>query len=417
MRASIAGLLLLSACGSSPEKADEKPVIRIVGSESITSMLMPMLAHSYERGSANTGFQITGGGSHTGFRAMLDGNAELAASSRVHTPAEQEQAKANGFSLEEEGVRHIVAVDVVAISVHPSNPIDSLTYDQVIGIFCTRTIDNWSFLGLEDAPINPITRPPGSGTRALFEDFFCGPRGISSRIPAVTVEEANGMLKADPSAITFISMTESNGKIVGLRADTDGYPVLPSQQNIIRGAYPLYHDLYLYKGQAAGEDVDDFLRWIGQPAGQDIVDEARFVPMFLRPERLDDPRPLRETIHFEEASDQPNQRSQARMRMLVEELRERVGQTNQIVLEGYTDNREDDSVALSERRAQAVQGILEEQLPNIYFEVIPRGSEQPLAPNTTPYGRQRNRRVQIYLSDEESTGDITAGGQGDPPTE
>ena len=48
------------------------------------------------------------------------------------------------------------------------------------------------------------------------------------------------------------------------------------------------------------------------------------------------------------------------------------------------------------------QQILEVQLPGTFFEIIPRGPDRPLAPNNTPFGRERNRRVQIYLADEEA---------------
>ena len=117
---------------------------------------------------------------------------------------------------------------------------------------------------------------------------------------------------------------------------------------------------------------------------------------------MDEPRPLRETIHFEPGSSRPTSRSIARIGLLIEELRERVGEHNHIVLEGYTDNREDNSGELSQQRAETVKEILSEALPDRFFEIIPRGKIHPIAPNETPYGRQRNRRVQIYLADEET---------------
>ncbi len=418
MRAAIAAALALASCGGPEQVDDPTPLIRAVGSESITSRLLPMLADSYAKTTGRARFDIQGGGSHKGMRALLDGNADLAASSRDHTPAEEEQARVNGYSLSAEGRRTILAVDVVAVSVHPKNPIGSLTYDQVIGIFCTRSIDNWSFLGLDDAPIHPVTRPAGSGTRSLFEDFFCGPAGIDRRIPIVDIDQTTDLLKADENAISFISMSEGAGKVVGLRPDAKGLPMLPSQQNIIRGAYPLYHDLYLYQGNNPPAHVTDFVSWIGSPNGQDIVDEARFVPLFLRPERFDEPRPLRETIHFEPGSSEPNQRSTARMRLLVDELRDRAGgAAKHIVLEGHAGSAEgDDPTALSQARAETVRDLLAEDLPGIYWEIIPRGAEYPIAPPTTPYGRERNRRVQIYMVDPDRDGDLMAD-PSDEPTE
>ena len=403
MRTVLVALILSAGCTGTIATVDEgKPIIRIGGSDSLTTKLVPALATTHKKERNTLEFEVTGGGSAAGFDRLLDGDLNIAASSRAHTPAEEEQASENGYSLNTDEARHIVGVDVVAVSVHPSNPTVSLTYDQVIGIFCTKQIDNWSFLGQEDQPIRAIARDPNSGTRALFEDFFCGPRGIHSRVEvAASVTDLEKALAEDKTAISFMSMSEQLGKIVGLRPDTGGQPIQPSQQNIIRGSYPLYRDVYFYTAGPAAGNAGDFITWVKSPSGQEVVDEARFVPLFLRPERLDEPRPLRETIHFEVGSPEPNQRSGARLQLLTDELRERAGEFRHVVLEGYTDNREPDATALSQARAEKVKELLSAELPGLYFEIIPRGVVNPIAPNDTPYGRQRNRRVQIYLAEEE----------------
>ena len=87
--------------------------------------------------------------------------------------------------------------------------------------------------------------------------------------------------------------------------------------------------------------------------------------------------------------------------MLIDELRDRAGEFRHVVLEGYTDNREEDTTDLSYSRAETIRNLLQAELPGLYFEIIPRGAANPIAPNDTPYGRQRNRRVQIYLAAEE----------------
>ena len=91
----------------------------------------------------------------------------------------------------------------------------------------------------------------------------------------------------------------------------------------------------------------------------------------------------------------------ARLQLLIDERESRAGEYRHIVLEGYADNREPEAVRLSENRARTVEALLSNALPGTYFEIIPRGSHRPLAPNDTPFGRQQNRRVQVYLADEE----------------
>jgi len=399
-------IFLVAACAPTTQPTDTRPVLRIAGAETVMARLMPMLTQTHEKTVGTVRFELTPEATADGVRALLDGDADIAAAGRKVLPAEEEQARANGYSLAAKGARAIVAMDVLALASNARNPLDSLTYDQVIAIWCTGELDDWSDLGLDPAPIRALTPAPLSGNRALFEDFFCGPEGISAKAEVVSERNMKGILAKDPNAIGYTSMAEITGKVIGLRPDANGPAVHPSQQNVVRGSYPLYHDLYLYTAGPATGPAKTFLDWIATPAGQEVVDEARFVPLFLRTQRMDEPRPLRETIQFEPESSVPNQRSAARLGMLVDELRARAGEYRHVVLEGYADDQEPNPVALSKARAEAVRTLLDQQIPGLFYEIIPRGAENPIAPNETPYGRLRNRRVQIYLAEEEQGGQI-----------
>jgi len=404
MRSMVAVTLLTACTGSPPaEPEDDRPVLTLSGSEAFTARLLPALAETFVQSRNTHRFQIRKA-DDDGMGALLDGEADVIATSRPHRARDQAQAQENGFNLEQEGARHIIGVDVIALAVHSSNPVDSLTYDQIIGIFCEggNRVDNWSFLGLEDRKIRVVSADISSGTRMLFEDFFCGGRGLGKHVEVLNEQAIASALESDRDVISYVSMNQEGAKVLGVRPDAALPPVRPSQQQVIRGAYPLYRDIYMYTRGPATGDVGSFVDWVVSPAGQEVVDEQRFVPVFLRPERLDEPRPLRETIHFEPGSSKPNQRSSTRLRLLVEELKERAGAYQHIVLEGYTDNQEPDAIPLSRKRAEAVRDLLKAELPGVYFELIPRGSDNPIAPNQTSYGRQRNRRVQIYLAEEEA---------------
>jgi phosphate transport system substrate-binding protein len=401
MRQVAAVLTVLAACAGTPEGASpaRQGPVRIGGDPTLTTRLLPALVETWVNTRPDARIEVLPRSTSEAFEDLVMGKLDMAASSRDASPSEEEQAKALRLTLDTPETRHIVAVDVVAVAVHPHNVTESLTYDQVIGIFCTRSIDNWSFLGLEPRPIHVLAREPESGTQALFEDFFCGPRGLHPSLKAATSGEVSTALADDPDVITLVSLSEGVGKALALRVDPTAPSIRPSQDNIIRGVYPLYGDRYLFTRGVPAGDLAAFLAWIKSPAGQEVVDEQRFVPLFLRPERLDEPRPLRETVHFEGGSSDPNQRSLARLQLLVQELRER--QIRHVVLEGYTDDREADPFGLSAQRAEAVRGLLAKAMPELYFEIIPRGPKSPIAPNDTPYGRQVNRRVQIYLAEEE----------------
>jgi outer membrane protein OmpA-like peptidoglycan-associated protein len=73
-----------------------------------------------------------------------------------------------------------------------------------------------------------------------------------------------------------------------------------------------------------------------------------------------------------------------------------------ILIEGHTDDRGSApyNQELSDRRAQAVATALESRgVAADQLQPVGRGKDFPVASNTTPEGRQQNRRVEIVFSD------------------
>jgi len=71
-----------------------------------------------------------------------------------------------------------------------------------------------------------------------------------------------------------------------------------------------------------------------------------------------------------------------------------------IRIEGYTDSTgsEEYNLHLSRRRAEAVKQLLVSKgVSSSRMTVLGYGESRPKAGNDTPYGRQLNRRVEIYI--------------------
>lgn len=387
-----------SAATLSPDDAAVGPsVVRIVGSETLNSELVPALVDSHKQLSGVLDFEVRGGGSSAGFKALLSGEADLAASSRPPIPAEVDQAHANGWTFE----RHLVGLNAISVQSHPSNPLQSLTYGQVRDLFCTGVIDDWSQLGLEARKVRVVVRDRRSGSRATFEDFFCGPDGIRPDAETLDAEGIAGAIAEDPGAIGMAPLWQRTGKVLALRAHNTSDPVSPTPAHVLRGHYPLIHDVALYTAGPPSDEIAAFLAFSTGPLGQDVVERNGVVPLHMRPEVLAGPRPLRETVHFADGGVDPDPRSIERLGVLIEELRERAGEVDHVILEGYADVSEQDALTLSQRRANAVREALVAELPALFVEVIPRGSSRPAGPEDTPLGKAANRRVQVYLAEEE----------------
>jgi OOP family OmpA-OmpF porin len=71
-----------------------------------------------------------------------------------------------------------------------------------------------------------------------------------------------------------------------------------------------------------------------------------------------------------------------------------------IDISGHTDSRgaEDYNQGLSMRRADAVKAFLAAAYPNVAISAEGLGETSPVATNSTPEGRQQNRRVEIQVT-------------------
>lgn len=86
--------------------------------------------------------QVTGGGSGTGIKALIDGETHVCQASRSMKPKEREAVKAKHGK---EPVEFKVALDGLAIFVHESNPIQEISLDQLKGIY-TGKLKTWGKL-------------------------------------------------------------------------------------------------------------------------------------------------------------------------------------------------------------------------------------------------------------------------------
>jgi outer membrane protein OmpA-like peptidoglycan-associated protein len=74
-------------------------------------------------------------------------------------------------------------------------------------------------------------------------------------------------------------------------------------------------------------------------------------------------------------------------------------------IEGHTDSLGDETAnqQLSERRANAVRdAVLARGVDAARVEAVGYGETRPIADNSTPSGRQKNRRIELVLSDDAS---------------
>jgi len=139
---------------------------------------------------------------------------------------------------------------------------------------------------------------------------------------------------------------------------------------------------------------------IGSAAATKADEAAKLAEQAARGKLLWDVTLSDESVKFSFGGSELPSEASARLDDLISKVRAS-GKAVYVEIEGHTDNIGSDeyNLELSERRAEAVRVYLHEKggIPLHAINVLPYGESRPIADNTTPAGRNRNRRVVIRV--------------------
>lgn len=278
------GLLLVSGCRQEANLTPEAvgaATIENKGSDTLVNLALAW-AEAYHASHPEISIAVTGGGSGTGIAALINGTVDLANASRAISPEEEAAAQSNGI----DPVEFVVARDAIAVIVHPSNPVDNMTLQQVSDIYSGK-IENWREVGGEDRPIVTLSRETNSGTHIYFLEAVVrlGEEDNDTLFSPETLllpssEGITAEVRDNPNAIGYdgLGYVTDDVKTVDLGHDPDGPFWQPSVETVNTGDYPISRDLYMYTAGEPSGIVLDYLDWIRSPEAQEIVLELGFVP-------------------------------------------------------------------------------------------------------------------------------------------
>lgn len=176
-----------------------------------------------------------------------------------------------------------VAYDAFVFITHVDNPIDSLTVEQIQGIYSGKYI-NWKEVGGPDEPIFAYQREPNSGSQTAMENMVM--RGIpmdgAERISVIYemggLVDRIGRYENKETSIGFtykfyIDTLYKNDSVKVIAIDG----VNPTPENLRSGVYPY---TALYYGVIRQEDEQgvggQFLRWMTSDEGQRSIQQAGY---------------------------------------------------------------------------------------------------------------------------------------------
>ncbi|MDX1382328.1 MAG: phosphate ABC transporter substrate-binding protein, partial [Thermoanaerobaculia bacterium] len=250
--------------------AQDPDRVRIRGSDTM-ALLVRRWAEAFMTTHAGVAVEVDGGGTAKGTQALIAGSADIAAASRPLTPDESRLMVENRGTL---GYSVLTARDALSVYVHPDNPVDDLSLEQLRGIFTGR-VRSWSEVGGAEARIRVWNRNPASGTRLLFQEHVLGGEPYLRRArTAATTAAVVAAVGADPDAIGYGGF---GGAANVRRISVEG--VQPSEEHVRDGSYPIARYLYLYTALPPRGPVKTFIDWVLSDDGQRVVRESGYVPL------------------------------------------------------------------------------------------------------------------------------------------
>lgn len=413
--------------------ADAAETLRLAGSNTVGAKLAPALVEAYARaqglavstrelapeervltlggGADAIAVEIRAHGTSTGYAALLRGEADVWMASRPVTRDEVAGAAAIG-ALDAPAQEHVIALDGLAIVVHPRNPVRSLSVEQIAGVF-TGKVRDWAELGGAPGPITVLARDGNSGTFDTFKTLVLGKAPLAAGARRYESSDRLALAVAtEPGAIGFVGLAAVGGARA-LAIGADGVqPLEPTVFAVATEDYALSRRLFLYHRKDAGARIRALVELALAAGGQAVVEKTGFVAQDIRSfpatphaasageydvltrgaERL--------SVNFRFSSGESflDTKALRDLDRLAAWLEARRG-TVELMLFGFVDGTETHPVqalALSADRADFVAAELGARgVPATRVRGV--GGAAPVTSDASELGRGRNRRVEVWV--------------------
>jgi phosphate transport system substrate-binding protein len=271
-------LLLISGCSKREGgTGSEQRFITIKGSDTMVH-LASSWAETFMKQNPDIEVSVTGGGSGTGIAALLNGTTDICAASRKIKNKELQLALEKNIHPHE----IVVAKDGIAVVVHPDNPVNELTLEQLSKIFTDKSFQ-WSNVGGPDEPIIVLSRESSSGTYVFFQEMVLKKQDYmqdAKLMPATSAIIQS--VSTDKWAIGYVGLgyalaAEDKVKIIAVKEDDNSPAVMPSDETVKTGQYPIARPLFLYLNGEPQGTVKTFIDFCLSPAGQKVVKDTGYV--------------------------------------------------------------------------------------------------------------------------------------------
>lgn len=373
-----------------------------------------------------------------GFADLLVNEADLVMALREIRPDERLRARAAGLGdMTQVNRSRVLALDAMVPIVAPSNPVDRLSPQDLAEVFAGR-ITNWQDLGGANAEIVLHLPDASTGLGQSVEDHVMGPAGLAFAEGIIRHPRPDELVAAvlrDPFAFGIVSYSEVGSTRALTLTGPCGFSMSADRGTIKTEDYPLTAPMFLYMpARRLPKVARELLAFTRSPAAQIMIRRAGFVDQ--SPEEvsidaqgyrfanaitsagpevsLEELQRMTRTLYgmerlttsfrFEAGSVRLDAQSRSNVQQLAFAMEQGKYDARQVLLVGFSDGDgpADVNRTIALRRAEAVRRAIisaaeTANFDRIQLDVDAFGEALPMACDDSAWGRQANRRVEVWV--------------------
>lgn len=373
-----------------------------------------------------------------GFADLLANEADIVLAGREIRPDERRRAQEVGMGdLTTSNRSRVLALDAMVPVVAQTNPVHEISTRTLAQIFA-GDITNWSDLGGPDAPISLHLPDSGSGLSQAAEVRLVAPLGRGLARDVIRHDRSADVgtgVNDDPFGIGLSSFAEVGPARALTLTGSCGFSLNATRRTVKTEDYPLTSPLFLYlPARRLPKMAREFLAYTRSTPAQIVIRRSGFVdqapeaiPVNDQGDRfanallsagaeisLDELRTMTETLvplsrlttsfRFEPGSARLDAQSRSNVAQLADAMDMGTYDARRVLIVGFSDGvgPAPSNLRIAMARAQAVQTALlaatETGVPDrIDLGVAAFGEALPMACDDSDWGRQVNRRVEIWV--------------------
>ncbi len=384
---------------------------------------------SATRGAQRCVIDIRSHGSSFAFRDLASGAASIGMASRALKPEEAAALAAAGagdFAADAALAEHVIALDGIAVIVHPESRLHALSRRDVRRVF-VGDVSDWRSLGGPSGAIARYARDDESGTFQFFLEhvlendphWAAAQAGVRRFASSTALTSA---VAADRNAIGFVGAAYVTPAVRALAISDGGQAFPPTPGDVRAESYPISRRLFLYvrpQVMRADPRVAALVTFFKSAAAFALVERLGFVSLAAAGREAGAPlqcssetpearvyrvaaagaERLPMVIRFLPGSNIADSLARDDLARAAAPIRAALADNRTVTLIGHSDAEGEAEInrMLAQRRAESIRGELE-GLGAMGLQVESAGEACPVAGNDTPQGRQSNRRVEIWIS-------------------